>query len=93
MLKFPTTTSECHVLLRKLLTEAIGGDEVVEILIDHHVERMNQRELSAKYEMPQATVHRRIAKAHIKLRQLGLMPPEWEKTSSRHEASSSTDKA
>jgi hypothetical protein len=66
-----------------MFIEFIGGQGIVDLLCDHHLEGLSLRDLGRKHGAPHRTIHQQIVVAHMKLRRLGLMPENWERTNTK----------
>lgn len=60
-----------------VLAEALGGADVVKMLTDLG-DGYTVREVADRQGEPRSTVHRKVIRARMALRRLGLMPMAWE---------------
>lgn len=75
------TRDECADRYPKLLMRRIGGQRVMDILWDKHIERMSNDALCVKYGLRLRTLQSRVKAAHDALIEEGAFPEAWIQTS------------
>lgn len=74
----PPDPKEREELACRALTALLGGKDAVDMLFAHHDDGKSHRELAVRFNTSHHAVGSRIRAAHRWLRELGIMPPQWE---------------
>lgn len=77
------TPERASALFGQLLTEHLGGQEAVEVVVRYHEDGVSIRTLAQEHSLTPYAVHTMVHAMRRKLRALGLMPQHWEHRTER----------
>lgn len=74
---FPTSSSVPAAIFIRVMTEMVGGREVVECLVMRYEKRMTLRQIADTMSMDHSTVGRRMMRARKSMENAGVWPRNW----------------